>query len=314
MQQHHNIYIAGHTGLLGSALLHKLTQADFQHLLYRTHAELDLTQQSQVNHFFATERPDYVFLCAAKVGGIYANNTYRGDFIYQNLAIQTNIIEASRQYGVKRLLFFGSACSYPRDCSQPMKENDLLTGPLEPTNEAYAVAKIAGIKLCEAYNMQYGTDFAIAIPTNLYGSRDKFDSENSHVLPALLQRIHLAKENGEKSITIWGTGTPKREFLYVDDMADASVFLMQQKGYTQMINVGSGQEVSIAEVTQLMCEVIGYQGKIIYDTSKPDGAPRKWLDSARIQELGWQAKTDLKTGLTQTYQWYLSTLEKQAVA
>jgi GDP-L-fucose synthase len=305
MNKTDKIYIAGHRGLVGSALVRHLQQAGYTNLLCRTHAELDLTQQLAVNQFFANEKPDYVFLAAAKVGGIHANNTYRGDFIYANLAIQNNVIEAARQVGVKRLLFLGSSCIYPRNCPQPMREEYLLTGSLESTNEPYAIAKIAGIKLCEAYNSQHGTDFAAVMPTNLYGPNDNFDLQNSHVLPALMRKIHTAKMNHHPEVTIWGTGVAKREFLHVDDMAAACVFMMNQHGYQEMVNIGTGQDISIHDVAKLLCDVIGYTGQIVYDTSKPDGTPRKLLDTTRINQLGWQPRIKLKDGLAQTYQWFL---------
>lgn len=310
MHQEAKIFVAGHKGLVGSALVRLLKNEGFTRIITRSHDELDLTNQAKVNDFFAQEKPEFVFLAAAKVGGIHANNTYRGEFIYQNLAIQCNVIEASRLYQVKRLLFLGSSCIYPRNCPQPMKEEYLLTGLLEPTNEPYAVAKIAGIKLCEAYNAQYGTDFASVMPTNLYGLGDNFDLQNSHVLPALMRRIHLAKYHREPEVVIWGTGAPKREFLHVDDMASACLFVMSKPGYNAMLNIGTGQEVSIKELAELLCEVIDYQGKIIFDSSKPDGTPRKLVDTAKLNQLGWLPKIGLKEGIESTYQWFL----KQAIA
>jgi GDP-L-fucose synthase len=311
MNKSDKIYIAGHKGLVGSALVRALTQSGYSNLLYRTHAELDLTQQAQVNDFFITESPDYVFLAAAKVGGIHANNTYRGDFIYQNLAIQNNVIEAARRNGVKKLLFLGSSCIYPRDCPQPMREEHLLTGPLEQTNEPYAIAKIAGIKMCEAYNTQYNTDFLAVMPTNLYGPYDNFDLETSHVLPALIRKIHEAKVSNSSTVTLWGTGTVKREFLHVDDMAAACLFMMNRDPiYKKIINIGSGQEISIHDVAALICEVVGFDGHIIYDSSKPDGTSRKLLDTAKINELGWVPKIKLKEGLIQTYNWFLEKFEE----
>lgn len=306
MNKTDKIFIAGHRGLVGSALVRNLQQQGFSNLLLRTRAELDLTQQQAVDDFFKQEKPDYVFLAAAKVGGIHANNTYRGDFIYQNLAIQNNIIDAARRYGVKRLLFLGSSCIYPRHCPQPMQEEYLLSGALEPTNEPYAIAKIAGIKLCESYNYQYGTDFATVMPTNLYGQNDNFDLQNSHVLPALIRKAHEAKMNKSDSLTIWGTGSPKREFLHVDDMAAACIFVMDQKGFTEMVNIGSGQEVTIKELAELVCEVVGFDGKILYDATKPDGTPRKLVDISKIKQLGWTPKISLKDGLQQTYEWFVN--------
>lgn len=299
------IYVAGHRGLVGSAIVRALTKFGFTNLLCRTHAELDLTQQSQVNDFFESERPDYVFLAAAKVGGIHANNTFRGDFIYTNLAIQNNVIDAAHRYHAKRLLFLGSSCIYPRNCPQPMREDYLLTGSLEPTNEPYAIAKIAGIKMCEAYNDQYGTDFAAVMPTNLYGPYDNFDLETSHVLPALIRKIHNAKKQNNPTVTLWGTGTAKREFLHVDDMADACIFMMNKKSYKNMVNIGCGKEITIHEVAELIKEVVGYTGKIVYDSSKPDGTPRKLLDTTKINQLGWHSQIGLKEGLEQTYKWFL---------
>lgn len=305
MNHNDKIYIAGHRGLVGSAIVRVLLAAGYQNLIYRTHAELDLIQQQPVDDFFAKERPGYVFLAAAKVGGIHANNTYRGEFIYENLAVQNNVIDAARRYGTKRLLFLGSSCIYPRDCPQPMREEYLLSGPLEKTNEPYAIAKIAGIKLCEAYNTQYGTDFLSVMPTNLYGPNDNFDLQTSHVLPALLRKVHEAKLANSPTVTIWGSGKPQREFLHVDDMASACVFVMNNPDVKEMVNIGSGQEVSIRELAELICDVVGFQGDIVYDSSKPDGTPRKLLDTARLNQLGWSAKISLKDGLKDTYQWFL---------
>ena len=305
MQKNEKIFIAGHRGLVGSAMVRTLEQEGFTNLLQCGRDQLDLTQQQQVNAFFAKERPDYVFLAAAKVGGIQANNTYRGDFLYQNLAIQTHVIEAARQQSVKRLLFLGSSCIYPRHCPQPMREEYLLQGALEQTNEPYAIAKIAGIKLCENYNHQYGTQFASVMPTNLYGPGDNFDLENSHVLPALLRKAHEAKLNKAKNLVIWGTGTPLREFLHVDDMAAACLFVMKQQGHTAMLNIGSGQEVSIKQLAELVCEVVGFEGEIVFDPTKPDGTPRKLVDTTKLNELGWMAKVNLKEGLQTTYDWFV---------
>lgn len=305
MMHKDKIYIAGHRGLVGSAILRTLKKADFNNIVYRTHSELELTQQNLVNDFFAKERPDYVFLAAAKVGGIHANNTYRGEFIYENLAVQNNVIDAARRFGVKRLLFLGSSCIYPRDCPQPMREEYLLTGPLENTNEPYAIAKIAGIKLCEAYNHQYGTDFVSVMPTNLYGPNDNFNLQTSHVLPALLRKVHEAKIANAPTVTIWGSGKPKREFLHVDDMASACLFVMQNSHIKEMVNIGSGEEISIAELAELICDVVGFKGNIVYDSSKPDGTPRKWLDTFRLEKLGWKASIKLKMGLINTYEWFL---------
>src|SRR3990167_1480896 len=308
MEKTEKIYIAGHKGLVGSAIFRTLQSAGYTNLIYRTRAELDLTNQAHVADFFSAEKPRYVFLAAAKVGGIHANNTFRGDFIFQNLAIQTNIIESAYRYGVKRLIFLGSSCIYPRDCPQPMREEYLLSGPLEPTNEPYAIAKIAGIKLCESYNMQYNTDFVAVMPTNLYGMNDKFDLETSHVLPALMRKIHEAKIRKQPHVTIWGSGSPKREFLYVDDMANACIFVMNRVGCKQMVNIGTGKEISIREVAELMCEVVGFNGDIVFDGSKPDGTPRKLVDVTRLAQLGWEAQVSLREGLRRTYQWYLTTI------
>ena len=320
MPQTPTIYVAGHRGMVGSAIVRKLldAQVSASSLITRTHAELDLCNQAQVNAFFAAEKPDQVYLAAAKVGGIHANNTFPADFIYQNLMMQANVVEAAFRNGVKKLLILGSSCIYPRLAAQPMAENALLTGTLEPTNEPYAIAKIAGIKLCESYNRQYGAshgiDYRSVMPTNLYGPGDNYHPENSHVIPALIRRFHEAKLAAAPKVTIWGAGTPKREFLYVDDMAAASVHVMnlEKAIYDQHtspmqshINVGYGQDVSIAEVAQLIGQVIGYQGSIDFDSSKPDGSPRKLMDSSRISSLGWQACVDLSRGLKLAYQDFL---------
>ena len=315
------IYVAGHRGMVGSAIVrHLLAQGVAQSsMVTRTHAELDLTNQLAVQHFFAQEKPTQVYLAAAKVGGIHANNTYPADFIYQNLMMQANVIEAAFQNGVKKLLFLGSSCIYPRMAQQPMREDALLSGALEPTNEPYAIAKIAGIKLCESYNRQYGAshdvDYRSVMPTNLYGPGDNYHPENSHVIPALIRRFHEAKLSNAPSVAIWGTGTPRREFLYVHDMAAASVHVMQLSKATydqhttpmqSHINVGSGTDVTIAEVAQIIAQTVGYSGQIAFDTTKPDGAPRKWMDSSRLNSLGWQAKVDLQQGIASAYQDLLS--------
>jgi len=317
------IYVAGHRGMVGSAIVrHLLAQGVEQsHIITRTHAELDLTNQAAVQAFFAAEKPTQVYLAAAKVGGIHANNVYPADFIYQNLMMQANVIEAAFQNGVQKLLFLGSSCIYPRMAQQPMREDVLLTGTLEPTNEPYAIAKIAGIKLCESYNRQYGAshgvDYRSVMPTNLYGPGDNYHPENSHVIPALIRRFHEAKLVNAPSVAIWGTGTPRREFLYVDDMAAASVHVMQlpKATYDQHttpmqshINVGSGSDVTIAEVAKTIAQTVSYAGHIEFDTSKPDGAPRKWMDSSRLNALGWQAKVDLQHGLAAAYQDFVSKL------
>lgn len=311
MQHADKIYVAGHRGLVGSAMMRALQQAGYTHLLCRTSAELDLVNQQAVNDFFKRERPDYIFLAAAKVGGIHANNLYRGEFIYQNLMIQSNVVEAARMCGAKRLLFLGSSCIYPREAPQPLREAYLLSGPLEPTNEPYAVAKIAGIKLCESYNRQYGTDFAAVMPTNLYGPHDNFDLETSHVLPALIRKIHEAKMHRAEKVVIWGTGTPRREFLHVDDLASACIFVMNQPGLTEVLNVGSNEEVSISELTTLICDVVGFQGQIQYDTSKPDGTLRKWLDTSKLSRLGWRSQIGLRQGIQQTYRWFCENISNE---
>ena len=314
------IYVAGHRGMVGSAIIRQLLAGghDPKSIVTRTHAELDLTDQAAVRAFFRAEKPDQVYLAAAKVGGIHANNTYPADFIYQNLMMQANVIDAAFRHGVQKLLFLGSSCIYPRQAPQPMAEDALLTGPLEPTNEPYAIAKIAGIKLCESYNRQYGTshgvDYRSVMPTNLYGPGDNYHPENSHVIPALIRRFHEAKAGHAPKVTIWGTGTPCREFLYVDDMASASVHVMilpkatydQHTGPMQShINVGYGSDITVAELARSVGQVVGYTGEIDFDTSKPDGAPRKLMDSSRLQSLGWQAKMSLEDGLALAYQDFL---------
>ncbi|GAB6181522.1 GDP-L-fucose synthase [Desulfotomaculum defluvii] len=306
MNKDAKIYIAGHRGLVGSAIKRKLEQNGYQRLVYRTSKELDLRNQQAVEDFFQTENPEYVFLAAAKVGGIHANNSYPANFIYDNLIMQTNVIHAAFRHGVKKLLFLGSSCIYPKFAPQPMKEDDLLTGILEPTNESYAIAKIAGIKMCQAYNRQYGTNFICAMPTNLYGPYDNFDLENSHVVPALLRKFHEAKVQIKATVTVWGTGKPKREFLHVNDLADACHFLMQHYQDNEIINIGTGKELSIRELAQMVKEVVNYQGEIVFDTSMPDGTPRKLLEVFKINRLGWQSKISLKEGIKQTYQWYIS--------
>ena len=305
------IYVAGHRGMVGSAIVRALKNQGQTHFVVRTHAELDLTDQQAVRHFFETEKPDQVYLAAAKVGGIHANNTYPAEFIYQNLMVQANVIDAAFRNGVQKLLFLGSSCIYPRLAPQPMSEDALLTGTLEPTNEPYAIAKIAGIKLCESYNRQYAVDYRSVMPTNLYGPGDNYHPENSHVIPGLIRRFHEAKISRAPNVTIWGTGSPRREFLYVDDMASASVHVMQlpkvkYEQYTQPmqshINVGSGSDVTIAELAQAIAQTVGYTGQIEFDTTKPDGSPRKWMDSKRLNDLGWQAQVSLLEGLKLAYQ------------
>lgn len=306
MEKESKIYVAGHRGLVGSAILHNLQEEGYNNIVIRTHRELDLCNQQEVRAFFEKERPEYVFLAAAKVGGILANSTYPADFIYNNIAIQIYAIHNAYLYGVKKLLFLGSSCIYPKFAPQPMKEEYLLTGILEPTNESYAIAKISGIKMCQAYNRQYGTNFISVMPTNLYGPGDNFDLETSHVLSALIRKFHEAKLSGQP-VTVWGTGTPRREFLYVNDLAEACVFLMNCYDGEDIINIGTGLDISIKELAGFISEVIGYRGEIIFDTGKPDGMQRKLLDVTRINSLGWKAKTDLREGIEKTYKWYLST-------
>lgn len=309
MQKDSKIYIAGHTGLVGSAIRRNLQNNGFDNLIYQSSKELDLTDYNQTLEYFQKEKPEYVFLSAAKVGGILANRDYPADFIYQNLRIQLNVIESSRQVGVKKLLFLGSSCIYPKLAPQPIKEEYLLDGKLEETNEPYAIAKIAGIKLCQSYNRQYGTKFISAMPTNLYGINDNFDLNTSHVLPAIIRKMHDAKINNLETVTLWGTGTPRREFLFVDDLAEALVFLINQYEGNDWINVGTGEDISIKELAQTVQEIVGYQGQIIWDTTKPDGTPRKLLDVSKINQLGWKYKTSLKDGIEQTYNWYLEDLK-----
>eukprot|EP00262_Sarcandra_glabra_P012065 TRINITY_DN3023_c0_g1_i1.p1 TRINITY_DN3023_c0_g1~~TRINITY_DN3023_c0_g1_i1.p1 ORF type:complete len:347 (+),score=32.15 TRINITY_DN3023_c0_g1_i1:67-1041(+) len=303
------IFVAGHRGLVGSAVIRKLLAVGYQNLILKTHHELDLARQSDVENFFATEKPDYVILAAAKVGGIHANNTYPADFISINLQIQTNVIDASHRCGVRKILFLGSSCIYPKFAPQPIKEDALLTGPLEPTNEWYAVAKISGIKMCQAYRIQYGFDAISAMPTNLYGRQDNFHPENSHVLPALMRRFHEAKVSGVKEVVVWGTGVPLREFLHVDDLADAVVFLMGNYSDLGHVNVGSGKEVTIKELAELVKEVVGFEGDLLWDSTKPDGTPRKLMDSSKLAELGWVPKISLRDGLVDTYKWYLENMQ-----
>jgi GDP-L-fucose synthase len=310
MKKDSKIYVAGHRGLVGSAIVRKLASDGFGQIITRTSAELDLTRQDAVETFFAAGKPEYVFLAAAKVGGILANNTYPGEFIYKNLMIQNNVIHQSYVHGVTKLLFLGSSCIYPKFASQPMQEDALLTGILEPTNEPYALAKIAGIKMCQSYNRQYGTRFISAMPTNLYGPNDNFDLQNSHVLPALIHKFHLAKLNQKPSVEIWGTGTPKREFLHVDDLADACLFLMQNYDENDIINVGVGEDISIKELAGLVRETVGYDGQLVFDKDKPDGTPRKLMDVSRISALGWRAKISLADGIRDTYEWFIQQQQK----
>ncbi len=303
--------MAGHQGLVGSALVRRLQRDGYQNLLLRPRRELDLENQHAVNDFFDETRPEYVFLAAAKVGGIMANNTYPADFIRNNIAIQMNVIEAARRTGVRKLLFLGSSCIYPKHAEQPIREEELLRGPLEPTNEAYAVAKIAGIKMCQSYNRQYGTNFVSVMPTNLYGPNDNFDLMGSHVLPALMRKFHEAKESGSPEVSVWGSGRVYREFLHVDDMADACVFVMHRYDSSDILNIGCGKDVTIAEVAQLMKETVGYEGAIVFDSSKPDGTPRKLLDVSRLFALGWKPSIDLRRGLAETYAWFQQNVDAE---
>jgi GDP-L-fucose synthase len=298
------IYVAGHQGMVGSAIVRALNRAGYNNLVLRTRHELDLKDGEKVVQFFESTKPEYVFLAAAKVGGIWANSSYPAAFIYDNLAIQDHVIHQAYLHGVKKLLFLGSSCIYPRECPQPIREEYLLTGPLEQTNEWYAIAKIAGIKLCQAYRKQYGCDFISVMPTNLYGPGDNFDLETSHVLPALLRKFHDAKENSKAPI-LWGSGSPRREFLHVDDCAEACIFLMQRYSDSEIINVGAGKDIAIAELANIVADVVGYEGDIQWDRSKPDGTPRKLLDISRINKLGWSPKILLREGLVSTYQWYM---------
>ena len=319
LQKAAKIYIAGHRGLVGSAIVRQLENRGFTNLLMRTHKKLDLTDQAQVQTFFEQEKPDYVILAAAKVGGIHANNIYPADFIYKNMMIEANVINSAYKNRVKRLLFLGSTCIYPKAVKQPMREDALLTDVLEPTNEPYALAKIAGIKLCESYNRQFGTDFRSVMPTNLYGIHDNFHPENSHVIPALMRRFHEAKLNNDTEVSVWGTGNAMREFLYVDDMAEASLFVLEldEKTYQantkpmlSHINIGTGKDVTIREIAEIMKEVVGFKGNLTFDIQKPDGSPRKLIDVSRLSKMGWKYSIDLEEGLKKTYKWYLTRGDK----
>lgn len=320
MEKTSKVYVAGHRGLVGSAILKNLTSKGFSNIVTRTHAELDLTNQQAVAEFFAQEKPEYIFLAAAKVGGIVANNTYRADFIYENLAIQNNVIHQSYVHGVKKLLFLGSTCIYPKSAPQPMKEEYLLTSELEYTNEPYAIAKIAGIKMCESYNLQYGTNFISVMPTNLYGPNDNFDLETSHVLPALIRKIHEAKVNGDKEVEIWGSGKPRREFLYSEDMADACVFVMENVDFKDLIednkeirnthiNIGTGEDISICELAELIKRIVGYEGVFVYNTSKPDGTIVKLTSPSKLHTLGWIHKMELEEGIGSVCLDYINRIE-----
>lgn len=335
MNHDSRIYVAGHRGLVGSAIVRRLTASGCKNVIFRTHAELDLTDQCAVRDFFAAERPEFVFLCAGRVGGIHANNTYGAEFIFQNLMIESNVIDAAYRYGTNKLLFLGSSCIYPKFAPQPMKEEYLLTGVLEPTNEPYAIAKIAGVEMCAAYNQQYGTKFLCAMPTNLYGPGDNYDLENSHVLPALIRKFHEAKIASQSSVVVWGTGTPRREFLYSDDLADACVFLMNLPDdvfdsvlspqsrvlspeslalnlQPPLINIGVGHDITIKELADLVAEVVGFSGKLKFDTLKPDGTPQKLLDVSRLSALGWQAKTGFREGIANAYADFLQNIARVA--
>ena len=304
MNEPRRVYVAGHRGLVGSALVRLLERRDPVPVLKRTHAELDLCQQAAVDAFFAAERPRSVYLAAARVGGIHANASFPGDFIRENLLVDTNVIDAAYRHGVEKFCFLGSSCIYPRMAPQPMREDYLLTGLLEPTNQWYAIAKIAGLKTCQAYRRQYGFNAIAAMPTNLYGPGDNFDLQNSHVLPALLRKFHEAKQSGAAAVEIWGTGTPRREFLHVDDLAEACMYLMNHHDTEQLINIGWGRDVSIAELARMVGEVVGYRGRLHFDASKPDGTPRKLLDTSRINAMGWRPSIGLEQGLAQTYRWF----------
>jgi GDP-L-fucose synthase len=303
------IYVAGHRGMVGSALVRALQAKGYTNILTRTRAELDLLDQLAVRDFLLAEQPEYIFVAAAKVGGIYANNTYGADFIYENLAVEANVINGAHRANVGRLCFLGSSCIYPRDCPQPIKEEYLLTGPLEPTNEPYAIAKIAGVKMCESYNRQYGRHYVSVMPTNLYGANDNYDLNNSHVLPALIRKTHEAKKRGDGELNVWGSGKPMREFLFVDDLADACVFLMEAGIDEGLFNVGTGEDVTIRELAETVMSVVGFDGKIVFDASKPDGTPRKLLNVDRMRNLGWQAKTSLRDGIAEAYADFLSKSE-----
>jgi len=313
MYKDSKIYVAGHRGLVGSAIVRELNKQGYSNLVLKTHKELDLLDQKSVADFFKKEKPEYIFLAAAKVGGIEANNSYPAEFIYENLQIQINIIHNAYLNDVKKLLFLGSSCIYPKNCPQPIKEEYLLSSKLEPTNEPYAISKIAGIKLCQSYNRQYGTNYICAMPTNLYGENDNFDLENSHVLPALIRKFHEAKSEGRKEVIVWGTGKPKREFLFVDDLAEAVVFLMNTFNPTKeqneegeiFLNIGTGKDQTIEELVSIIKDLSGYEGEIVYDKTKPDGVAQKVVDVSKINKLGWQATTELEIGLLKTYKWYL---------
>lgn len=311
LNKSHKIFVAGHRGMVGSAMIRRLQAQGFSNLVTRDRAELDLMNESAVAKFFTQEKPDCVILAAAKVGGIKANNDFPVEFLLHNLRIQNNVIEAARDSGVRKLLFLGSSCIYPKLAPQPIPENALLTGPLEPTNEAYAVAKIAGIKLCQAYAREYGANFVSVMPTNLYGPNDNFDLEMSHVLAALIRKAHDAKTRREDNIVVWGTGEPRREFLHVDDLAAACLLLLEKYDSPEIINIGCGEDVTIRELAQLVCDLVGFQGQLVWDKTKPDGTPRKLLDVTRIRALGWQPAISLRDGIAHTYQWFLANLPRK---
>lgn len=310
MNKDSKIYIAGHRGMVGSAIIRRLNELGYNNIIHRELNELDLRRQLEVEKFFEEEKPEYVFLAAAKVGGIHANNTYPAEFIYDNLMIEVNIIHSAYKYGVKKLLFLGSSCIYPKFANQPIKEEELLNGYLEPTNEAYAIAKISGIELCKFYRRQYGADFISAMPTNLYGINDNFDLETSHVMPALIRKFHEAKLNRDKEVVMWGTGTPKREFLYVDDLADGLIHLMNNYSDEIHLNIGTGEDVEIRELGEIIKKVVGYEGEIVNDTTKPDGTPRKLLNVDRLHNTGWKHKVELEDGIRRVYEWYLGRINK----
>jgi GDP-L-fucose synthase len=308
VKKNSRVYVAGHRGMVGSAIVRRLEDEGYSNIITRTSSDLDLTRQTEVEKFFTEEKPEYVFLAAAKVGGIHANNIYPAEFMYNNLMIESNVIHSSYEHGVNKLLFLGSSCIYPKMADQPIKEQYLLGGYLEPTNEAYAIAKIAGLKMCEFYNRQYSTNYISAMPTNLFGPNDNYDLQNSHVLPALIRKFHEAKLNDIQEVVIWGSGTPRREFLYVDDLADASLYLMREYNGNETVNVGTGKDISILELAHLIAEIVGFNGKITKDPTKPDGTPRKLLDVSKLHSLGWQAKTKLSDGIQSTYNSYLHNL------
>ncbi|MBU0649668.1 GDP-L-fucose synthase [Patescibacteria group bacterium] len=310
MKKSSKIYIAGHRGMVGSAIKRRLEKLGFNNLIYKTRKQLDLTDFRKTKRFLETEQPEYVFVAAARVGGIIANRNYPMDFFYHNMAIQLNLIHAAHLVGVRKLLFMGSTCIYPKLAEQPLKEDHLLTGPLEPTNEAYAIAKIAGIKMCHYYNFQHGTNFITVMPTSLYGPHDNFDLEGSHVIPAMLRKFHEAKVRGDRKVTLWGTGKPRREFMYVDDLADALLFLMQSYDTSELINIGIGNDYEIREIADKVAGVVGYQGSVEYDTSKPDGTPRKLVDTSKLDALGWKPTVGLEEGLKVTYDWFLQHAHK----